>query len=505
MPLVCNIRGTGGAGKSHLVRTIVDEAKRQSNDWYEWYQDGRKRPLATEVRFPSGGLFVPGHYQVPCGGCDTLGSIDEAYELVKQGAERGYNVLFEGIIVMDDIARAIEISRQMDLVVIGLTTPLDACLEAVGTRRNTRGTVTAFDPSNTIDRARRCSRGLSRLKASKVKVLMMTRGEALDWCRTNLLKQSDSNARQFSQQWCRDEGRRAPRTEKTGTVRATPRRSMPMRTYAAGPLDPRRHAPRDVYPYLDNVALWLRHPVDGASIARLRHQCGHLHVDNRTATFDQGYRQRLELKQPGDEALRWVAARGDALINRVEVTLDMIFKNYAQRDDAYAFLHRHMVRRWHGRTQKIRLVGETRPTRYDAHRGAANRTVLYNEAHSRQTGELFCLHVEWRIGGADPVRKAGLSSGSLLTFDHRAFWRRRLLLVDIPLEKLARALSGSRKRKVDRTDRRAAHVWLGAYGTIQELIDAFGGSRRRLRSAFETIENEAFLPPETVRRRRRRA
>jgi hypothetical protein len=154
--MICNIRGTNGAGKSHLVRTILDEAKRNSHEWFEWCENGREHPVMTEVRFQSGGgLVVPGHYDVPCGGCDTLKTVDEAYDWVKLGAHSGrYNVLYEGILVTDDVSRAIEISRQMELVVIALTTPVNACVEAVRARRRARGNGRPFDPTYTINRAK---------------------------------------------------------------------------------------------------------------------------------------------------------------------------------------------------------------------------------------------------------------------------------------------------------------------------------------------------------------
>jgi hypothetical protein len=186
---IVQVVGTNGAGKSTLVRTLLDEAKRLEPDWYEWL-DRRERTVATEVRFENGGgLFVPGHYQTPCGGCDTLKTVDQVFDLVKRGAEQGYNVLFEGIMVMDTVERTIALGRETDLTVIGLTTPLDACLDAVRDRRHSRGAATQLNPSNTVDRARRCSHRLERLEASGVKVLMMTREEALDWCRANLLNQ----------------------------------------------------------------------------------------------------------------------------------------------------------------------------------------------------------------------------------------------------------------------------------------------------------------------------
>ena len=62
--------------------------------------------------------------------------------------------------------------------------------------------------------------------------------------------------------------------------------------------------PLAVYPYFDKVQVWLKHLADDATIAKLRRQCGYLFADNRHARFGQGYRRRIELKQPGDGALR---------------------------------------------------------------------------------------------------------------------------------------------------------------------------------------------------------
>ena len=79
-------------------------------------------------------------------------------------------------------------SAEADLVVIGLTTRLGACVDAVRDRRLSRGDAPDFDPGNTIDRARRCARGVHRLKAAEVTVLMLSRAEALAWCREKLLQ-----------------------------------------------------------------------------------------------------------------------------------------------------------------------------------------------------------------------------------------------------------------------------------------------------------------------------
>ena len=88
------------------------------------------------------------------------------------------------------LPRILALSREYDLMVIGLTTPLGACVDGVRDRRLRRGADPDFDPGNTIDRARRCARTLDRLRAANVKVLMLSRTEALAWCREKLIRHS---------------------------------------------------------------------------------------------------------------------------------------------------------------------------------------------------------------------------------------------------------------------------------------------------------------------------
>jgi hypothetical protein len=190
VPKLVNLRGTSGSGKSYLVRTMLDEAKQRAKAWYEWMEDGRKRPLATEFRFEGGvGLLIPGPYDTPCGGCDTIKTVDRAYELVGIGADEGLHVLYEGIMIMDDVRRAIELSKRCTLTVIGLTTPLSECLAAIEQRRLERGDERTLDPTNTQNRYRSCARRLERLHAGGVNVLRLNREEALVWCRQTLLSE----------------------------------------------------------------------------------------------------------------------------------------------------------------------------------------------------------------------------------------------------------------------------------------------------------------------------
>jgi len=135
-------------------------------------------------------------------------------------------------------------------------------------------------------------------------------------------------------------------------------------------------APAAVHAYFDKKQVWLRRPADQTALEFLKKHCGKggLYVENRPAPFGQGYRQRLELRQPSPATLQWLAERDDVLINRVEIALDFIFESWNARDEALGFLHHHLIRRWRSKKQQIRLYragrernhrGRPRPERVD--------------------------------------------------------------------------------------------------------------------------------------------
>jgi hypothetical protein len=178
-----------------------------------------------------------------------------------------------------------------------------------------------------------------------------------------------------------------------------------------------------------------------------------------------------------------------------------------------------LVRRWHGKNQEIRVVrSKSRTassaigegaigTRYDAGRWAKNLLVCYGENHSRVTGELNCLHLEWRLNGVKAVRGIGINAGSdLLEFDHREFWQKRLLLFTADKERLGRLINnhrdGRRSRKSTteirknyrfNKDQRMGDIHVRARETVQELIDDLGPSYR-IHRALIPISNEVLLP-----------
>ena len=132
--MIINIRGTSGSGKSTLMRNITGLYKSKTT----FKEKERKRPIGYVFHHPSGGkdLAVVGHYETPCGGCDTIMSIDHIYELVRQSHAAGFNVLFEGLLLSAEIKRTLALHQDgLPLLVVGLNTSIEECLYSVNSRR----------------------------------------------------------------------------------------------------------------------------------------------------------------------------------------------------------------------------------------------------------------------------------------------------------------------------------------------------------------------------------
>ncbi len=273
------------------------------------------------------------------------------------------------------------------------------------------------------------------------------------------------------------------------------------------------------YAYVDKIQFWAIDPLNQYTLDLLEAECGKggLHVSDERARFDYRYCQRVQLNQPTENALPLLAQRSDVHINGVEIALDLIFKNWFEMERAIDFLHRHLVRRWHGSRQEIRVYrdrqhaadDDTGQCRYDAGRSAPNRIVVYPENFTRVTGELHCLHIEWRAKGVRATRAVGIKSPrDLLVFDHRGFSQQRLRLYDVDRRKLGlmiRNQSTGRRHRTPKTiqtgkfqypiEARTGEGYARMHETIQELIHHMK-SICRIHRALIPISNEMLLPPQ---------
>ena len=273
------------------------------------------------------------------------------------------------------------------------------------------------------------------------------------------------------------------------------------------------------YAYIDKIQFWVIDPLDQHTLELLKPECGRggLFVINKRAQFDHRFRQRIQLRQPTENALRLLAQRDDVLINGAEIALDLIFKNWFERKRAIDFLHQHLVRPWHRKHQTIHVDRGRQQAgddgliqwRYDARRSAPNKTVIYKEEETRVTGELDCLHIEGRTKGVRATRAAGINTpGDLLVFNHRAFWQKRPRLYDVDRRKLGlmiRNRSTGRRRRTHKTIQRGkfqypieaktGEAFARMHETVQELIHHMK-SICRIHRALIPISNEMLLPPQ---------
>ncbi len=134
--MIITLKGCSGSGKSTIVRKVMglyDEKLPQ-------FIDGRKRPIGYVCRKKGvKDLFVVGHYETACGGCDTISKADYTFELIREKHTQGMNVLFEGLLLTADYNRTAALhTDDIDVRAVVMNTPLDVCLASINERRRTK-------------------------------------------------------------------------------------------------------------------------------------------------------------------------------------------------------------------------------------------------------------------------------------------------------------------------------------------------------------------------------
>lgn len=135
--MIISLRGTNGAGKSHLVRRVMGFYQRRVAVQYPGYSD--KRPtgyVCTPYIAGKKYLFVVGHYEIPNGGVDTLPKLDDAYDLARtHSLELGMNVIMEGKNLSDGTTRLLALkSVGCDVAAVFVDEPVERCVESVRAR-----------------------------------------------------------------------------------------------------------------------------------------------------------------------------------------------------------------------------------------------------------------------------------------------------------------------------------------------------------------------------------
>lgn len=268
--------------------------------------------------------------------------------------------------------------------------------------------------------------------------------------------------------------------------------------------------PTSIHAYIDRIRGWAQHPFSRTDRAYLQQQCSKLYAPPpRRRRWDRdGYPQYLDLTAPTDAALQHLAG---ATVNYTEFALDWVFNYEDERDAACTFTNQYLVKRWHRASQGIRFVEGV--TRYTAGRHAYTNLVSYADKPSRITGELACLHIEFRARGQRSLQRLGIRCAQdLVNFDHYEFWKTRLLMRTIDEDRFGRLYNRHLLGKGPRYDpweqrvtggltynydSQTGYTMVRIFESTQALLDEFG-KRLDMRSCLLDVNVEHLLPERSI-------
>lgn len=191
--MIINISGTGGSGKSTIVRQIMS--------CYETIEihhiENRKRPIGYNCFSTDNekSLWVVGSYTSPCGGCDTLaslgknesmGMLDIIYRLIRSAHKPDRNVIYEGLLIGEDVRRCVELHTEgYPLIVLSIELPLEECMKSILERRKRKGKFDIPKPKNpkkTLQRYRSINNRMRRLTKAGINTQFLSRRDVFYFC-----------------------------------------------------------------------------------------------------------------------------------------------------------------------------------------------------------------------------------------------------------------------------------------------------------------------------------
>lgn len=180
--MIVNIRGTSGSGKSTLIRALMERC----HDVKPVGVVGRKQPLyylAQKKEGDNDHIAFLGHYETPCGGCDTIPSMDRIYDLVRELHGEHCDVVYEGLLISAEVNRCQALHDDgHPLTVVHLDLPLQECIDSVNKRRWTKNPEKpGVNPKNTESKWKGTKRAMERLGEGGVNCYTGGREECLGY------------------------------------------------------------------------------------------------------------------------------------------------------------------------------------------------------------------------------------------------------------------------------------------------------------------------------------
>lgn len=147
--MIITVRGTFGTGKTTFARRVIELYKQKASVRIA----GRRQPLYYSLsNGPSSQLFVLGHYNSPCGGADTLKTLDQTFDLTRHLYASGH-VFFEGALLSSEFNRTNQLGLDYgkeNVHVIMLDVPVERCIAQVQQRRAEKGNDKELNPKNLL-------------------------------------------------------------------------------------------------------------------------------------------------------------------------------------------------------------------------------------------------------------------------------------------------------------------------------------------------------------------
>lgn len=169
-PLIINIRGNSGSGKTYLTRQFMKKCNRQATHNSD-----------NLMYFENSPWVVLGRYTNVCGGCDTIKTQQEIVDRVKFYTDRKYNVWLEGLILSTIYGTVGEFSEQFGnrWLFAYLDTPLDVCLKRVKARRIAAGNTKPLNEFNTRNRDATILRNYQIVESHQRRTIVLPHQDAL--------------------------------------------------------------------------------------------------------------------------------------------------------------------------------------------------------------------------------------------------------------------------------------------------------------------------------------
>lgn len=158
---IIQLRGPSGSGKTTVMRWVMETlgtpVRIRSKD-----DPTRRSP--SLLAWPKYKVAVIGHYDVLCGGCDTIRSRERPFELARQAADQGATVLLEGLFTTMEFHRTVALHNDdYERHDIFIRPPEAECRRNVEARRVSQGKEIK-EQKQMAEYYRRVARTLERLQ-----------------------------------------------------------------------------------------------------------------------------------------------------------------------------------------------------------------------------------------------------------------------------------------------------------------------------------------------------